>query len=37
MADMDQWKTGVSNVKYLVHLVRMDRLIKSMKRVLWCA
>jgi len=26
MADMDRWKTGVSNAEYLVHLVSMNRL-----------
>ena len=26
MADTDQWKTGVSNAEYLVHLVQMNRL-----------
>ena len=25
-ADMDRWKTGVSNAEYLVHLVSMNRL-----------
>ena len=35
LVDMDQWKTGVSTVEYLVHLVRMNRLRTC--RVLWCA
>ena len=26
MADMDRWKTGVSNAEYLVHLVCMNKL-----------
>ena len=33
-AGMDRWKTGVSNAKYLVHLVHMNTL--CVHRVLWC-
>ena len=35
MVGMDQWKSGVSNAEYLVHLVCMNRLRAC--RVLWCA
>ena len=38
MVGMDQWKTGVSNAEYLVHLVHlvcMNRLRAC--RVSWCA
>ena len=35
MVGIDQWKTGVSNAEYLVHLVCMNRLRAC--TVLWCA
>ena len=35
IVDMDQWKTGVSNAEYLVHLVCMNRLRAC--TVSWCA